>query len=89
MMHPSIVKGRFLRKTANMGLYDGYYGRAPLGYRTYYLGQTWDSINPELEMKRRQMKELLKKKYHGKEILRNSLMLSLSLIIILVLYVVA
>ena len=51
------------------------------------MSQTWDNINPDLEKKRRQMKELLEKKYNGKIILRNSLVLSFSLIIIFVLHV--
>ena len=63
-------------------------GRAgSMGLNVGKLKQTWDNINPDLEKKRRQMKELLEKKYNGKIILRNSLVLSFSLIIIFVLHV--
>jgi len=64
-------------------------GRAgSMGLSVGNLKQTWDNINPDMEKKRRQMKELLEKKYNGKLILRNSLVLSFSLIIIFVLNVI-
>ena len=70
-------------KASVLGKYGG------MGLRIRDLRQSWDNINPELIKKRKQMKELLEKQYDGKKVLRNSLIFSLSLFIIFVLYIVA
>ena len=50
--------------------------------------QTWDNVNPELELKRTQQREIFEKQYNGKKNLITSSLLGLSLIIIFVLYIV-
>jgi len=52
------------------------------------LSQQWDNINPELELKKNQQRELLEKRYHSKQIIISSLVLSLSLITIFALYTI-
>ncbi|MHA2184353.1 MAG: hypothetical protein ACXAAI_05065 [Promethearchaeota archaeon] len=67
-----VAKTKFMQKAGNMGLIDR------------NLTQTWDNINPQLELKRQQQREELERQYSGKKILRNSLILSLSLIVIFI-----
>jgi len=50
------------------------------------LRQTWDNGNPELEMKRKQQREILEKQYNGKRIMITSFLLGISLIFVFVLY---
>lgn len=50
------------------------------------LRQGRDNLNLELRKKRNQIKESLEKQYNGNSLLRNSLILSLSLIIIFILH---
>ena len=59
------------------------------GLNARELSQQWDNINPELELKKNQHRELVEKQYHSKKILISSLVLSLSLITIFALYTVA
>lgn len=61
---------------------------AQYGLNAKKLSQQWDNIDPELELKKSQQRELLEKRYHGKKILISSLLLSLSLITIFALYTV-
>jgi hypothetical protein len=71
-----VAKTKFMQKAGNMGLIDR------------NLTQTWDNINPQLELKRQQQREELEHQYFGKKILRNSLILSISLIVIFILYAI-
>ncbi|HDZ17065.1 MAG TPA: hypothetical protein ENH75_02170 [archaeon] len=50
--------------------------------------QTWDNVNPELELKRTQQREIFEKQYNGKKNLITSSLLGLSLIIVFVVYIV-
>lgn len=50
------------------------------------LTQQWDNINPELELKKTQQRELFEKQYNSKKILISSLLLILSLITVFVLF---
>lgn len=71
-----VAKTKFMQKAGKMGLIDR------------NLTQTWDNINPQLELKRRQQREEIESQYSGKKILRNSLILSLSLIVLFILYAI-
>ena len=51
--------------------------------------QTWDNVNPALEMKRNQQREILEKQYHGKKIMKTSILLGISLISVFVLYIIS
>jgi len=57
-----------------------------MGLDISYWIQRMDTVNPEFEMKRRQMKESFKEQYNSNIILRNSMILSFSLIIVFILY---
>ncbi len=59
------------------------------GFNARQLSQQWDNINPELELKRQKERELLEKHYHSMKILIISLLLSLSWLVIFVLYTIA
>jgi len=48
--------------------------------------QAWDNVNPELEIKRKQQREILEKQYNGKKIMITSFLLGISLISVFVLY---
>jgi hypothetical protein len=71
-----VAKTRFMQKAGNMGLIDR------------NLTQTWDNVNPQFELKRSQQRDELERQYSGKKILRNSLILSLSLFIVFILYTI-
>ncbi len=57
-----------------------------IGLNSRRIRQAWDNVNPELEIKRKQHREILEKQYNGKKIIITSFLLGLSLIIVLVLY---
>jgi len=48
--------------------------------------QAWDNVNPELEIKRKQQREILEKQYNGKKIMITSFLLGIRLISVFVLY---
>ena len=61
---------------------------AQYGLNAKKLSQQWDNIDPELELKKKQQRELLEKQYHSKKNLISSLVLSLSLITIFAFYTI-
>ena len=61
---------------------------AQYGMDAKQLTQQWDNINPELDLKEKQQRELLEQKYYGKKILISSFLLSLSLIAVFALYTI-
>lgn len=52
------------------------------------LSQQWDNINPELELKKQQHREILEKQYFSKKIIISTFILSLSLLAIFILFTI-
>ena len=67
--------------------YLGRFG-AQYGLNAKKLSQQWDNINPELELKRNQQREMLGKRYDSKRIFINALLFGFSLIIIFALFTI-
>lgn len=53
------------------------------------LNQQWDNINPELELKKSQQRDLLEKRYNSKKVLISSLSLFLSLVIVFAFFTIS
>ena len=63
-------------------------GRAgSYGLNSRRIRQEWDKVNPELEIKRKQQREIVEKQYNGKKIVITSFLLGISLIFVFVLYI--
>ncbi|MFX1499322.1 MAG: hypothetical protein ACFFBH_17530 [Promethearchaeota archaeon] len=56
------------------------------GMSTKKLSQQWDNINPELELKKQQQREILEKQYYSKKIIISTFILSVSLVAIFALF---
>jgi len=61
---------------------------AQYGMSVNQLSQQWDNINPELELKKQQQREILEKKYFSKKILISTFILSVSLLAIFALFTI-
>ncbi|MFW9828036.1 MAG: hypothetical protein ACFFEY_10610 [Candidatus Thorarchaeota archaeon] len=59
------------------------------GLNAQKLSQQWDNINPELELKKNQQRDLLEKRYNSKKVLISSLCLFLSLIIVFAFFTIS
>ncbi len=62
---------------------------AHYGLNAQKLSQQWDNINPELELKKNQQRDLLEKSYNSKKVLVSSLCLFLSLVIVFALFTIS
>ena len=63
-------------------------GRAgSYGLNSRRIRQAWDNVNPELEIKRKQLQEILEKQYNEKKIMITSFLLGISLTFVFVLYI--
>jgi F0F1-type ATP synthase assembly protein I len=62
-------------------------GRAgSLGLMIRNLDQKYDNINPDLEMKRKQQRDIVENLYKGKKILRLTFLFSIALFVVFVLF---